>query len=182
MNAAAAVAAVIAAYGRPVGAAERAALSAALGYVRPVEGRLSTREIGGVIVIDDTYNANPRSVRAALAAARETAEALGARLLVALGDMLELGALSAAMHAEIVRDVNRARPAALVAVGPEMAAAINRDTHDPAVLIRLAADSAAAAAVVREIVRPGDVLLVKGSRGIVMERIIEGLTASLDAT
>jgi UDP-N-acetylmuramoyl-tripeptide--D-alanyl-D-alanine ligase len=46
----------------------------------------------------------------------------------------------------------------------------------------LAADSAAAAAVVREIVRPGDVLLVKGSRGIVMERIIEGLTASLDAT
>jgi UDP-N-acetylmuramoyl-tripeptide--D-alanyl-D-alanine ligase len=182
MNAAAAVAAVIAAYGRPVGAVERAALSAALGYVRPVEGRLSTREIADIIVIDDTYNANPRSVRAALAAARETAEAIGARLLVALGDMLELGALSAAMHAEIVRDVNRARPAALVAVGPEMAAAINRDTHDPAVLIRLAADSAAAAAVVREIVRPGDVLLVKGSRGIVMERIIEGLTASLDAT
>jgi UDP-N-acetylmuramoyl-tripeptide--D-alanyl-D-alanine ligase len=178
VNAAAAVAAMMAAYGRALGAVERAALSAALAGVRPAEGRLSTREIAGVIVIDDTYNANPRSVRAAIAAARETADALRARLIVALGDMLELGALSPAMHAEIVRDVIRARPAALVAVGPELAAAVNQETRNPSASIMLAADSGAAAAIVREIVQAGDVLLVKGSRGIAMERVIEDLTAT----
>ncbi len=124
MNAAAAVAAVTSAYGQPLGRTDLAAIARALAAVVPVAGRLSTRAVAGVIVIDDTYNANPRSVRVALEAARETADGLRARLIVALGDMLELGALAPAMHAEAVRDVYRARPDACIAVGPEMAAAI----------------------------------------------------------
>src|SRR6202035_4237435 len=107
-----------------------AAIGRALAAVEPVAGRLSTREVAGVIVIDDTYNANPRSVRVALEAARETADGLGTRLIVALGDMLELGALAPAMHAEAVRDLYRARPDACVAVGPEMAAAIRMVESD----------------------------------------------------
>ena len=95
LNAAAAVAAVAAALGRALSRAQLTVIAAALETVKPVPGRLATREVHDHVVIDDTYNANPRSVRAALAAARETADGLKARLLVALGDMLELGALAA---------------------------------------------------------------------------------------
>lgn len=180
MNAAAALAAVIAAYARPLGRNELAAIARALAVVEPVAGRLSTREVAGIVVIDDTYNANPRSVRVALEAARETAGGLRARLIVALGDMLELGELSPSMHQQAVRDIFRTRPDACIVVGAEMAAALEAAACDvdplprPAVLER-AADSRAAAAIVRSLVRPGDVLLVKGSRGIAMERIIEAL-------
>lgn len=183
MNAAAAVAAVCAAADRPLTRADLAALARALAAVEPVAGRLSTREVAGVIVIDDTYNANPRSVRVALEAARETADGLQTRLIVALGDMLELGALAPAMHAEAVHDLFRVRPDAGVAVGPEMAAAVRAaigsadqsDAPPPPPTLELAADSTSAGSVVRALMRPGDVLLVKGSRGITMERIIEAL-------
>lgn len=180
MNATAAVAAVSAAYRRPLSRNDLAVISRAIAAVEPVAGRLSTREVAGVVVIDDTYNANPRSVRVALEAARETADGLNARLVVAIGDMLELGALSPAMHAEAVRDIYRAQPHACIAVGPEMAAAIQAVAREDATqshpsVLELGSDSAAAASVVRSIVRPGDVLLVKGSRGIAMERIIDGL-------
>jgi UDP-N-acetylmuramoyl-tripeptide--D-alanyl-D-alanine ligase len=114
------VAAVATAWARPLRREELASMARALESVEPVAGRLSTREVADVVVIDDTYNANPRSVRAAVAAARETADGLGARLVVAMGDMLELGALSTAMHAEVVREIFRARPAACIAVGAEM--------------------------------------------------------------
>jgi UDP-N-acetylmuramoyl-tripeptide--D-alanyl-D-alanine ligase len=180
MNAAAAIAAVIAAYARPLVRNDLAAIARALAAVEPVAGRLSTREVGGVVVIDDTYNANPRSVRVALEAARETADGLRTRLVVALGDMLELGDLAESMHSEAVRDIFRARPDACVAVGAEMAAALDAVVRDDDLLPRppvfeCCADSLAAATVVHRLVRPGDVLLVKGSRGIAMERIIEAL-------
>ena len=179
MNAAAAVAAVCAACAHPFTRLEIAGLARALATVEPVPGRLSTREIASVVVIDDTYNANPRSVRVALEAARETADGLHARLVVAIGDMLELGALAPAMHAEAVRDLFLARPDACIAVGPEMAAAVRAvgqsAASTPPPVFRFATDSAAAATVVRALVRPGDVLLVKGSRGLAMERVIEAL-------
>jgi len=188
MNAAAAVAAVSAAYARPLGRNDLGAMARALAAVEPVAGRLSTREVASVIVIDDTYNANPRSVRVALEAARETADGLHTRLLVALGDMLELGTLAPAMHVEAVRDIYRARPDACVAVGPEMAAAIRTvesraaepDADFPArpSVLEFAPDSTTAAAAVRGLVRAGDVLLVKGSRGIAMERIINALAGA----
>ncbi|HJU28057.1 MAG TPA: UDP-N-acetylmuramoyl-tripeptide--D-alanyl-D-alanine ligase [Candidatus Binataceae bacterium] len=175
LNATAAVAAVAAALAHPLSGDEIAALGGALESVRAVDGRLSTRALGGVVVIDDSYNANPRSVRAALAAARETADGLGARLIVALGDMLELGELSAEMHRQALRDVVTARPAALIAVGPEMNAAILADRIEAPAIVHSCADSPDAAAIVRSLARPGDVLLVKGSRGVAMERVIAGL-------
>lgn len=175
-NAAAAVAAALAAWNRPLGPAQLDAIARSLESVAPVEGRLRTREARGVVIIDDSYNANPRSVRAALAAARETADGLKTRLVVALGDMLELGGLSAAMHAEAIRDILAARPSACIAVGAEMAAAIGACADANRSHTVLARNSEAAASIVRDIVRPGDVLLVKGSRGIAMERIIEALS------
>ncbi|HUN57987.1 MAG TPA: Mur ligase family protein [Candidatus Binataceae bacterium] len=180
LNAAAAVAAVAAALGHPLSRAQLTVIAAALETVKPVPGRLATRKIRDIIVIDDTYNANPRSVRAALEAARETADGLKARLVVALGDMLELGELTAAMHAEILRDLLRAQPDLIVLVGPEFAtagksvASIPDSGYDPN-RIAFAADSSLAVHTVRSLVKSGDVLLVKGSRGIAMEKIIEAL-------
>jgi UDP-N-acetylmuramoyl-tripeptide--D-alanyl-D-alanine ligase len=136
---------------------------------------LQPRTIGDLLVIDDTYNANPRSVRAALEAAYESAQAPGARLVVALGDMLELGELAPEMHAEAAADVMRLAPAAFVAVGAEMSAAAAAPGISGRAGVLTAADSAAAADLVCALVRAGDVVLVKGSRGIQMERIIEAL-------
>ncbi len=181
MNCAAAVAAATAAHDRPLGREQLAAMARALGAVEPVSGRLATRTIGGVVVIDDTYNANPRSVRVALAAARETAESLGGRLLVAMGDMLELGELSPAMHRDALADLREARPDAVVLAGPEFGAAIERlgvaEREALAPLVETAPESGAAGEIVSSIVRPGDILLVKGSRGLAMERVIEALKA-----
>jgi len=178
MNTTAALAAVIAAHdGCPLTRIDLATIARALAAVEPVAGRLATREVHELIVIDDTYNANPRSVRVALEAARETADGLHARLIVALGDMLELGTLAAEMHAAAIHDLLAARPDAAVVVGPEMTAALaaGRAIAAPATAIETAIDSAAAAAIVRRLARPGDVILVKGSRGIAMEQVIDGL-------
>jgi len=176
LNCAAAIAGIAAMCQRPLESRELAATGAALAGVQPVAGRLANTSIRGIFVIDDTYNSNPRSIRAALAAAREVADGLGARLVIAMGDMLELGELSAAAHQEAIRDVMRSHPAAFVAVGPEMNSAravVSRDAESTEVLA--APDSIAAARIVAGLIRPGDVLLVKGSRGVAMERVIERL-------
>jgi UDP-N-acetylmuramoyl-tripeptide--D-alanyl-D-alanine ligase len=179
-NAAAAVAAAATAWGRPFGRDQIELLGAALASARGEPGRLSTREHNGIIIIDDTYNANPRSVRAALTAARETADVLHARLIVALGDMLELGELSPMMHAAAVRDVFGARPEEFVAVGREFIAALKHlpQSGGARLKVHVALDSAEAAGVLRSVIRRGDVLLVKGSRGIGMENVIDSLSAA----
>ncbi len=176
LNCTAAIAGVAAMRGEPLAAHELRAIADALATVQPVAGRLATISIRGIHVIDDTYNSNPRSIRAALAAAREVADGLGARLVIAMGDMLELGALSLDAHVASVRDVMRAQAAAFVAVGPEMRAAVATIARSaPAANIITVPDSVAAGTLIASIVRPGDVLLLKGSRGMAMERILDSL-------
>jgi UDP-N-acetylmuramoyl-tripeptide--D-alanyl-D-alanine ligase len=176
LNCTAAIAGVAAMRAATLESRDLDAIADALATVPPVAGRLASRSINGIFVIDDTYNSNPRSIRAALAAAREVADGLGARLVIAMGDMLELGDQSAVAHQQAIRDVMSAHPAAFVAVGPEMSSARAILSHDANTTDMLTApDSIAAGGMVAGLVRPGDVLLVKGSRGIAMERIIERL-------
>jgi UDP-N-acetylmuramoyl-tripeptide--D-alanyl-D-alanine ligase len=172
LNASAAIAAVAGI--APLHRDQLPRIAAALGAVEPVAGRLVLKQAGSIRVLDDTYNANPSSVRVALQTARELADQTGARLIVALGDMLELGALSRELHIETINQVIAARPAAVVLVGPEMTAAAparSGGSLHPAI----APDSIAATPMVRALLRDGDLLLVKGSRGIAMERVFEGL-------
>ncbi|HLF55329.1 MAG TPA: cyanophycin synthetase, partial [Thermoanaerobaculia bacterium] len=125
------------------------------------------------LVLDDAYNSNPRSVRAALEAARETAARRGAGLVVALGDMLELGELAPAEHDAMVAAADAAGARRLVLVGPQSAAAAARSAlATPTALFE---SSEAAAAAIGDLVLPGDVVLVKGSRGIRTERLIAAL-------
>ncbi len=150
----------------------------ALGAVAPIHGRLCLEERGGVVLLDDTYNASPRALVAALEAARELCEARGGRLVVALGDMLELGGLSAEAHRTAGRRVIEARAAVFVATGSAMleAARVAWDATSDTEVIAVP-DSTEAGAELEKRVRPGDVVLAKGSRGTRMERALDALRA-----
>jgi UDP-N-acetylmuramoyl-tripeptide--D-alanyl-D-alanine ligase len=115
----------------------------------------------GAVVVDDCYNANPMSMRAAL---DELARAPGRKVAV-LGDMLELGPEEGRFHEE-VGAYARERADVLVTVGPR-AAAMEGD--------HAVADAREAATLVRRLVRPGDTVLVKASRGVGLEAVAEAL-------
>jgi UDP-N-acetylmuramoyl-tripeptide--D-alanyl-D-alanine ligase len=126
---------------------------------------------GGVLVIDDCYNANPMSMRAAIDDLAETAPA---RRVAVLGDMLELGPAAAELHREVGAHAAERDVALLLAVGPlaaEMQATFAGEIHT-------FDDAAAAAGVVRGLIAAGDTVLVKGSRGVGLERVVSALTAS----
>ncbi len=135
-----------------------------------------------VIVLDDCYNANPMSMRAALdqlAATAPSGEA-GRRLAV-LGDMLELGPEAPAYHREAGEHAARSGVDVLVTVGP-LAASIAEgfdSAHDRDGETYSVADAGEAAALVRELIEPGDVVLVKASRGIGLELVCDALAADL---
>jgi len=181
LNCAAAIAGAIAALGRPIRSDELTLLSTALGAVGPPEGRMMIRWGGAITLIDDTYNANPRSVRAALKSAREIADRERTRLIVALGDMLELGQLSKQSHLDMMRDVADANPAVFLAVGPCTAEAVmsSGGTLRGDCEVVMAADALEAAKRVSRIVRQGDLVLIKGSRGMQMEALVRQLEPQL---
>jgi UDP-N-acetylmuramoyl-tripeptide--D-alanyl-D-alanine ligase len=127
---------------------------------------------GGGLLINDAYNANPVSMRAALAHLAVTA---GSRRRVAvLGDMAELGPGAPAFHREIGEELARHGVDALVAVG-ELARGYLDGAEVP--ITRWAADAASAVAVIDEIVEPGDCVLVKASRAVGLESVAEALAA-----
>jgi len=127
---------------------------------------------GQLTIVNDCYNANPMSMRAALDHLAETAP--GRRVAV-LGDMLELGAGERAYHEEIGRHAAQAGVDVLVTVGPlaaVMGPGFGGQTH-------AVADAAEAAALVSELLEPGDTVLVKGSRGVGLEVVAEALQNQL---
>src|SRR5216117_4602724 len=89
----------------------------ALANVRFPEGRGDLRTIRGMLVIDDTYNANPASMRRAVQTAAWLARRQRRPLVVVVGTMLELGAESARLHAEAAREIAQRKPALVAAVG-----------------------------------------------------------------
>ena len=126
---------------------------------------------GGGLLINDAYNANPVSMRAALAHLEATA---GDRRRVAvLGDMAELGPGAPAFHEEIGSEAVRRGVSALVAVGELARGYLAPELAE----IRWAPDAESAVAAVEEVVRPGDCVLVKASRSVGLERVAEALAA-----
>ncbi len=147
------------------------------GFAR-LRGRMELHPLGdGVVLIDDTYNANPLSVSAALNVLTEMAGE-GRRIAV-LGDMLELGDQSEALHFE-VGTKGAACLDLLLLVGQE-AAAIGRGAVQGGMrpeTVFHCADHEEAAVLLRRLLRPGDRVLLKGSRGMRMERVRQILEAS----
>jgi UDP-N-acetylmuramoyl-tripeptide--D-alanyl-D-alanine ligase len=136
------------------------------------------RLAGGVTVVDDSYNSNPRALTGAL---RVLASESGhARRLAVLGEMLELGPGSASMHEACGRAAAAAGLAGLIAVGGEPARVLAEGALAagmPNTAVQYVTTSDEAAAIAAAAVRPGDVVLVKGSRGIRTERVVERLKA-----
>ena len=162
INALAAVAAALAVGVRPSGRVEVPA-----GHLR---GERVELELGATI-INDCYNASPLSVRAALD--ELAAETPAGRRIAVLGDMLELGAQEAELHRELGAVAQGAGVDVLVTVGPRAAAML--DTFDGESYA--VADAGEAASLAGEIIGPGDVMLVKGSRGVGLEVVAEALQA-----
>lgn len=152
------------------------AVADGLSRFEPSHGRSGIVETTrGFTVIDDTYNANPASMRAALATLREVAG--GRRKIAVLGNMLELGEISAEAHRELGRATVAHRCDMLVTVGNlarlagEEALRLGRSPRD----VIMCDTSAEAVDVLERLARPGDVILVKGSRAMRMEEIVSAL-------
>jgi UDP-N-acetylmuramoyl-tripeptide--D-alanyl-D-alanine ligase len=169
MNAAGAAAAAVA-----VGCTDRE-ITAGLAAVRPVGRRLRVETLAsGLQLVDDCYNANPSSMSAGLRTLTDLARAAGRRPVAVLGDMLELGAFEAEAHRALGEEAARAGVVRLAAFGPRA-----RGTAEAARAAGLDAfhteELPALVAWARAQVSPGDVLLVKGSRGMKLERLVEAL-------
>lgn len=147
-------------------------LSAAVADVRPAPGRGVRHDLGGFVVIDDSYNANPEAVNAALAAA---AAIDGERRWCVLGDMLELGPEAPEFHREVGRRAAELGFDPVYAVG-RFADAIVNGADSKRATGRGFAEAKAARELAAE-VRSGDVVLVKGSRGVGLEVVVEAILA-----
>ena len=147
-------------------------IATGLGEVWALPHRSAVIRLGDVTLIDDSYNAGPDSMLAALAALAD----LPGRHVAVLGEMAELGELSEDAHRAVGEEAGRALDL-LVAVGEAAGtladAALSVGLH-PDALIRVR-DADAAVAALEPALRPGDVVLVKASRSVGLERVAEGL-------
>jgi UDP-N-acetylmuramoyl-tripeptide--D-alanyl-D-alanine ligase len=132
----------------------------------------------GVTVIDDSYNANPTATKRALEVLGDTPDR--SRRVAVLGEMLELGERAAALHEDVGRAAAEAKIDVVIAVGGEAAraladAAVAAGIGRANVLYVSTSDEAADAAAT--LIRRGDLVLVKGSRGVRTDRVVDRLKA-----
>lgn len=123
----------------------------------------------GMDVIEDCYNANPDSMKAALTMFKEYP---AKKRYALLGDMLELGAISPAAHAEVGRQAAAAGLELLVCYGPE-SEAMAKAAAEAGLHTLHAASYEEAAEALQNAMQPGDALLVKASRGMALEKALE---------
>jgi UDP-N-acetylmuramoyl-tripeptide--D-alanyl-D-alanine ligase len=144
--------------------------SVALGTLEQPAHRMAVRRGPGVTVIDDSYNASPAAVHAALAVLRDVA---GRRIAV-LGDMLELGTFSAEAHEAVGRDAARSTNV-LIGVGELARTMVDAARAAGLADAYLAGDPGEALVVLRRMQREGDTILVKGSHSLALDRLADAL-------
>lgn len=150
-------------------------VTAALARVR-LEGRGHLRKLErDVLVLDDTYNANPASMRAALETLREVGA--GRRLVAVLGEMKELGALAEGEHDALGEAVAASGVALAIGCGGLATRALERAKAKGVEVVTAGSTEEAAAEAARRI-RGGDAVLVKGSRSVGAERVVAAIVAS----
>lgn len=137
-----------------------------LSAARATKGRLCLRRrADGAFVLDDTYNASPSAFSASLATARRLADATGRRLVVVAGEMRELGDFAEEAHAEVARAIAAVQPDRVISLGG----------HAEAYGGERFASATDAAALVQ--VGPHDLVLVKASRGVGAEVVVDAILA-----
>jgi UDP-N-acetylmuramoyl-tripeptide--D-alanyl-D-alanine ligase len=143
------------------------------------KARLQIKKIGGVEFIDDSYNANPDSMKAALRTLAEL-PAEGKRIAV-LGEMRELGAESERGHREVGETAATLKIDQVIAIG-NLASEIAHAAKDAGLQkIAIVGSTSEAADLLGEIAAPGDLVLIKGSRVARTEQVIEGFRTSHSA-
>lgn len=152
---------------------EAALIQKAVASFKPVGGRMLPKTIEGIHFLDDSYNSNPSSFRAALETLKEFK--IRERKGVVCGDMLELGDKAEALHRELGALIASMLFDFVIAAGP-----LSKFLVDEALKqgfnpkkIHAVKDSAEAGRLCREVASAGDRVLVKGSRGMQMERVFE---------
>lgn len=150
---------------------------AALATLKPEKGRGAQHVLsvpgGSITLIDESYNANPSSMRAAIALLAGTAPSGEGRRIAILGDMLEMGAFSAQLHAELADPIQAGAIDAAWLAGPDMAHL--RDALDARVSVEYRPAVDQLIPFVLASVRSGDVLMVKSSKGTGCGRIVDAL-------
>jgi len=140
--------------------------------------RLHIEEMGNYIVINDAYNASPMSMSAAI----DTLVAVAKNRKVAvLGDMLELGHIKVEAHRQIGEKLAQCHVDIVVTVGP-LAYHIAEAAHDHGIHDAIACDGHdAAIETLKKIIKPGDTVLIKGSRGMKMEKMVKMFLAESES-
>lgn len=157
---------------------DAAAVAAGLAQAAPLPMRLESFEINGTVLLSDVYNSSPQSVVAALDAMDEVP---GGFRIAVLGDMRELGTLTVEAHRRIGREIARRRIDVLIAFGPlavELAAAAQETggTREARTLRVVHTERVEEVVdLLRPMLVPGSVVLLKGSRAMAMERIAAAL-------
>ena len=157
--------------------ADLAAAARALSDWRPPLGRGAVEDLGGIRLIDDAYNSNPTSLSAGLAT---LARLTGGRRVAILGDMLELGPDEIAMHRAMADDPAMAAVDLVHTAGTRM-----RALHDALPEARRGFHAATAEELARqaaELVAPGDIVLVKGSKSSKVSTVVDALRRRLQST
>ncbi len=155
-------------------------IASAIAHYVPPPGRM--RVIDGVkftTILDDTYNASPRAADAALATLAELPRGEGVAKWAVLGDMLELGNMAEALHYDIGKRVADIRIDYLVTVG-ELSRDFDRGAREGGMAedhIFHFAHAAEAGRFVQSRMKKGDILLIKGSQGVRLEKIVKELMA-----
>jgi UDP-N-acetylmuramoyl-tripeptide--D-alanyl-D-alanine ligase len=147
-----------------------------LAHAEGAEMRLQLQTVRGITLLNDAYNANPASMKAAL----ETLQTLPrtGRSIAILGDMRELGESSERFHREVGQFAATARLDMLYCIGPssKLIAESARQAGMNAKSVKHFRDSQQAAEALAEIFQPGDVVLLKASRTVKLERIAAAIT------
>jgi UDP-N-acetylmuramoyl-tripeptide--D-alanyl-D-alanine ligase len=154
------------------GVSPKAAADALSGYAPPAgRGTAETLHLPGggeALLVDDAYNANPESMRAAI----EGLSRRPGRRIVALGEMRELGDGSAALHAGLAGPIVAAGVSVAVLSGPEMGhLATELSSRDGGIRVEHVDGPSAAAESVKRWLQPGDAVLIKGSNASGMARV-----------
>ena len=153
-------------------------IAARAAVLKPVAHRGEVVRAGGVTVVDDSYNSNPKALSRALSML--AAETRYARRIAVLGEMLELGAAGESLHRASGAEAAQVGLDALIVVGGMNAKALAAGAQAaglPGASVHHVGDSKEAADLAALLVRPGDLVLVKGSRGIRTEAVVERLKA-----
>lgn len=164
-----------------------AEIQAGLMKIEAPEMRFVRHRLGGFELFDDSYNANPESMKASIRTFRQLAAEGSGRAVVILGDMLELGGLSEAAHAEIAAELldesqGFAPPGLAILIGPRIRAAAEALQSDARVEVHHADDlNDATIADLVDLLCGTDRVLVKGSRGMRLERIVAAVRERFEA-